>query len=72
MGGDETTGRHTYVVPGMSCENCERAVRDELLGVPGVQSVAVDLVTKAVVVTGEALDDPALRAAIEDAGYEAA
>jgi copper chaperone CopZ len=31
----------------------------------------VDLVTKLVTVTGEGLDDQALRAAIEEAGYEA-
>jgi copper chaperone CopZ len=62
----------TYVVPGMSCAHCERAVTEELAGVSGVEAVAVDLETKRVVVRGGELDDAALRAAIEDAGYEAA
>ncbi len=60
-----------YTVPGMSCEHCERAVAAELSAVPGVESVGVDLATKVVVVRGDRLDDAALRAAIEDAGYEA-
>jgi copper chaperone CopZ len=34
--------------------------------------VDIDLDTKLVTVTGEHLDDEALRAAIEEAGYEAA
>jgi len=62
----------TYRVPGMSCEHCERAVRGELRAVVGVDEVAVDLDTKLVTVTGDGLDDHALRAAIEEAGYEVA
>jgi len=61
----------TYRVPGMSCSHCEAAVTGELLGVGGVDSVDVDLVTKLVVVRGAELDDALLRAAIDDAGYEA-
>jgi copper chaperone len=62
----------TYTVPGMSCGHCKQAVTSELQDVPGVESVDVDLDTKLVVVRGEALDDAALRAAIDEAGYEAA
>ncbi len=62
----------TYTVPGMSCHHCEHAVTEELSAVGGVASVTVDLETKLVVVAGEGLDDGALRAAIEEAGYEAA
>jgi copper chaperone CopZ len=65
-------GELTYTVPGMSCAHCERAVSEELSAVDGVESVAVDLETKLVVVRGRELDDAALRAAIEEAGYEAA
>ena len=64
----ETT---TYTVPGMSCEHCTRAVNEALSSVPGVRSVEVDLDTKLVRVQGDDLDDPTLRAAIEEAGYEA-
>ena len=62
----------TYSVPGVHCGHCERAVKDEISKVGGVESVDVDLATKLVTVTGEALDDRELRAAIEEAGYEAA
>jgi copper chaperone len=62
----------TYDVPGMSCAHCEEAVATELSAVDGVESVAVDLAAKTVVVRGSALDDAALRAAIDEAGYEAA
>ncbi len=62
----------TYTVPGMSCSHCEQAIGFELQKVPGVRSVGINLETKLVVVRGEGLDDAQLRAAIEEAGYEAA
>jgi len=61
----------TYSVPGMSCAHCEHAVSTELQTVEGVESVDVDLETKLVTVRGRDLDDQALRAAIDEAGYEA-
>jgi copper chaperone len=62
----------TYSVPSMSCGHCERAVSSELQWTPGVESVEVDLETKLVTVRGSDLDDAVLRAAIDEAGYEAA
>ena len=62
----------TFTVPGMHCGHCTKAVTKELEAVAGVESVEVDLDTKLVLVHGEGLDDAALRAAIEEAGYEAA
>ena len=62
----------TYRVPGMSCEHCKTSVSEELSAVEGVESVDVDLQTKLVRVAGAALDDSALRAAIDEAGYEVA
>jgi copper chaperone len=59
-----------YTVPGMHCGHCQAAVTEELEGVPGVELVEVDLDSKLVTVTGEALDDGALRTAIGEAGYE--
>jgi copper chaperone len=47
------------------------SVTDEAGAVPGVTSVDVDLQSKKVVVAGTALDDTALRAAIEEAGCAA-
>ena len=55
----------------MTCEPCRTAVAQELSAVPGVESVAVDLDTKLVKVSGHPLEDAALRAAIDEAGYEA-
>jgi copper chaperone CopZ len=61
----------TYTVPDMSCAHCERAVSEALLSVAGVAAVDVDLASKLVTVRGTELDDARLRAAIEEAGYEA-
>jgi copper chaperone CopZ len=61
----------TYTVPGIHCGHCERAVREEVSAVAGVESVDVDLEGKIVSVRGNALDDAAIRAAIVEAGYEA-
>lgn len=62
----------TYTVSGMSCGHCKAAVEQEVAQVPGVEFVDADLDTKLVLVRGERLDDSALRAAIDEAGYEAA
>jgi copper chaperone len=62
----------TYIVPGMSCVHCRAAVTDELTEVEGVHQVDVDLESKRVTVSGRGLDDATLRAAIDEAGYEAA
>jgi copper chaperone CopZ len=64
--------RALYIVPGMTCSHCDAAVTEELLALPGVESVRVDLETKRVEVHGEVLDDAAIRSAIEEAGYDAA
>jgi len=62
----------TYSVPDMSCGHCKHEVTTEVSAVAGVDSVDVDLDTKRVVVRGVGLDDAAIRAAIDAAGYEAA
>ena len=62
----------TYTVPGMSCGHCRAAVNEEVTEVEGVARVDVDLETKQVTVSGTALDDTKLRAAIGEAGYEVA
>lgn len=54
----------------MSCGHCKATVESELAGVPGVERAEADLETKLVTVRGEGLLDGALRAAIEEAGYE--
>jgi copper chaperone CopZ len=66
-----TTTSLTYVVEGMSCEHCRVAITQEVGEVAGVDAVDVDLATKLVRVHGSGLDDAAVRAAIDDAGYDA-
>ena len=62
---------NTYTVTGMTCEHCVRAVTGELSALPGVADVRVDLGTGAVTVTSAApLPDDAVRAAVDEAGYE--
>lgn len=61
----------TYHVPAMHCGHCQRAVEQEVGQVDGVSEVKVDLDTKLVRVAGDRLSDEALRAAIDEAGYEA-
>ena len=62
----------TYSVPAIHCEHCAMSIREEVSEVEGVDQVAVDLDSKVVTVSGRELDDVALRAAIVEAGYEAA
>jgi copper chaperone len=64
-------GELTYVVSEMSCDHCKASVTGELVKVPGVKAVGVDLDTKLVRIRGTNLDDAALRAAIAEAGYAA-
>ena len=61
-----------YSVPGMTCQHCVDAITDEVGQVPGVQSVVVDLESKTVTVDAPSVDDAALRAAIDEAGYAVA
>ena len=61
-----------YSVPAIHCAHCAASIQEEVSEVEGVDDVAVDLDTKVVTVSGSGLDDAALRAAIVEAGYEAA
>lgn len=60
----------TYTVPGISCDHCKHAIEGEVGQVPGVDRVQVDVPGKTVEVAGGA--DDAIRAAIDEAGYEIA
>ena len=62
----------TYTVPAIHCAHCAMSIREEVAGVEGVEQVDVDLDSKVVTISGNELDDSALRAAIVEAGYEAA
>jgi copper chaperone CopZ len=62
---------HSYLVAGMTCDHCKVAVTEEVAQVAGVTSVEVDLDTKLVRVHGSDVDDAAVVAAIDEAGYDA-
>jgi copper chaperone len=66
-----STANRIYLVEGMSCDHCKAAVTGEVEQVTGVESVDVDLDTKVVRVSGADLDDAAIVAAIDEAGYDA-
>ena len=66
----QTAEQLTYVVPGVSCGHCRAAITSEVDKVAGVSAVDVDFDTKRVTVAGERLDDAAIRAAIDEAGYD--
>ncbi|MFF4588691.1 heavy-metal-associated domain-containing protein [Streptomyces sp. NPDC001388] len=60
-----------YTVSGMSCGHCEGAVSGEISELPGVTSVkAVAATGEVTVVSAAPLDDEAVRAAVDEAGFE--
>lgn len=61
----------TYRVPAMHREQCTTSVKRELGTVEDVEEVEIDLENKLVTVRGRKIHDAALRAAINEAGYEA-
>jgi copper chaperone len=60
----------TYTVTGMTCGHCAASVAEEISEIDGVEKVDVVVETGAVTVTSaEPLDESAVRAAVEEAGY---
>ncbi|MEV2236767.1 copper ion binding protein [Micromonospora sp. NPDC049891] len=63
----------TYQVQGMTCGHCVSAVSTEIGAIEGVKDVQVDLAAGRVTVTSDQpLSDDAVRAAVDEAGYELA
>ena len=59
----------TYKVAGMSCGHCRASVSEELTELDGVERVTVDLESGRVDLSGTAVDDGRVSAAVEAAGY---
>ncbi|MFI2782951.1 heavy-metal-associated domain-containing protein [Streptomyces sp. ALB3] len=60
-----------YEVKGMTCGHCEGAVSEEVSGIDGVTSVKAEAATGRVTVTSATpLPEDAVRAAVDEAGYE--
>ncbi len=69
MGDTATVGE--YIITGMVCEHCVSAVTREVGEIDGVTEVKVDLATGRVrVISSVPLDAAAVRAAVDEAGYE--
>lgn len=62
---------HVYDVPGISCDHCKHAIETEVARVDGVVQVTVDVAARTVAVEGDP-PEAAVRAAIDEAGYEVA
>ena len=63
----------TFNVTGMTCGHCVASVTEEVQEIAGVENVAVDLPTGAVTIISAApLDETAVKAAVEEAGYQLA
>ena len=61
----------TFTVTGMTCGHCVASVTEEVQEVPGVTGVDVVLETGALTVTSDnAVDEAAVKAAVEEAGYQ--
>jgi copper ion binding protein len=58
-------------IEGMSCAHCVQHVKDALGAIAGVNSAEVSLKDKSAAVDhGDGVDLAALKAAVEEAGYE--
>lgn len=70
--GTEPSGTTSvYLVKGMTCGHCEGAVSEEISAISGVTSVAAVAATgRVTVVSAAPLDEEAVRAAVDEAGYE--
>ena len=61
-----------YTVTGMTCGHCEMSVREEVQEIPGVSVTEVSHQDgRLVVESDQPVDDAAVKAAVEEAGYSA-
>lgn len=61
-----------FQVTGMSCGHCETAIRSEVSEIPGVTGIEVSAQTGRLAVTAEQpVEDAAVIAAVDEAGYAA-
>ncbi len=68
MKGEQKVMEKKVVIEGMMCQNCRAHVDKALNGISGA-SATVDLDSKTAVVSGD-VSDAAIRAAVEEAGYQ--
>jgi copper chaperone len=69
------TDVHTssYIVTGMTCGHCVASVTEEVQEIPGVTDVRVDLASGSLTITSkQPVVEGAVRAAVDEAGYQLA
>ena len=65
--------KQSWTVTGMTCGHCVQSVTEGVSAVPGAQEVQVDRASGLLTVSSDQpLDDAAVRAAVEEAGYQVA
>lgn len=63
-------GATTFVVRGMTCGRCRRAVTEEISAIDGVATVVVDVSSGTVTVTADRpVDRAEIVAAVDESGY---
>jgi copper chaperone len=61
-----------YQVTGMTCAHCEMSIREEVGQISGIADIQVTASTgKLLVTVSEPVDDAAVLAAVDEAGYSA-
>lgn len=64
-----STTTRTYAVSGMTCNHCVAAIEQEVTALAEVTRAEVSLADGRLSVTGSEIDDAAIVAAVERAGY---
>ncbi len=59
-----------FHVPDISCDHCVRAITNEVKEIAGVATVTVDIPTKMVTIGHDNVSQPAMIAAINEAGFD--
>ena len=63
----------SVTVMGMSCGGCASSVREEIVDIPGVSAVDVDLSSGTVIISSDVpVETVAIKSAVEEAGYQLA
>ncbi|MEX1079145.1 MAG: heavy metal-associated domain-containing protein [Homoserinimonas sp.] len=61
-----------YQITGMTCGHCEMSIREEISQIPGIDEIQVSAQTgKLVVSSATSIEDAAVLAAVDEAGYSA-
>lgn len=60
----------TITIRGMHCGHCVSAVEKALRSLPGVTETEVSLENNNAVIRGEGLENDAIKAAVEDIGFD--